>query len=229
VSELRIKGMLGTSFIDWSKGISSVIFLGGCNFRCPFCHNRELVINKPDGCMEQEWVLNHLNKYKKWVERVTISGGEPTVCRGLGELLGTIKKIGLSIKLDTNGSKPDTLKELISKGLLDFVAMDIKGPLNNYGKYCGVEVDKDYIEDSLNTIINCGIGYEFRTTYVPGLHSENDLYEVAEYLRKKGVKNYKIQWFQPKNTLEPSYMDIKPVSKQTAEHIKKSVGLIFKD
>jgi len=107
--------------------------------------------------------------------------------------------------------------------------MDIKGPLNNYGKYCGVEVDKDYIEDSLNTIINCGIGYEFRTTYVPGLHSENDLYEVAEYLRKKGVKNYKIQWFQPKNTLEPSYMDIKPVSKQTAEHIKKSVGLIFKD
>jgi len=229
VPELRIKGMIETSFIDWSEGISSVIFLGGCNFRCPFCHNRELVENKPDGCMEQEWVLNHLKKYKTWVERVTISGGEPTVCNGLGDFLVAIRKIGLSIKLDTNGSKPAMLKELINKCLLDYVAMDIKGPLSNYGKYCGVEVDKGRIEDSIDAIIKSGVGYEFRTTYVPGLHSEDDLYAVAEYLKAKEVKNYKIQWFQPKNTLEPSYMDIKPVSKQTAEHIKKSVGLIFKD
>ena len=132
-----VKGFIETSFLDWKECLSSVIFLGGCNFRCPYCHNKELVLNH--AAMEDipmEYIIASLRKYKKWVDRVVITGGEPTINMSLFGLIGQLKSEKMHIKLDTNGSNPQILKGLVNDGLIDYVAMDVKGPIDRYSRWC---------------------------------------------------------------------------------------------
>jgi len=220
--EFPIKGFIETSFIDWKKHLSSVIFFGQCNFRCPYCHNSNLVLHHKE--MEDiplEYIILTLRKYKKWVDRVVITGGEPTIHRNLLNVIWNIKKEGILIKLDTNGSSPATIKGLVNEGLIDYIAMDIKGPISRYKRWCGVDVDTKKIEESVEFIMEGKIDYEFRMTVVPFLHREEDIYETAEYI--KDAKQFYIQEFKPNNTLNPDFSAIEPFSHEKAEKIRQNV------
>jgi len=218
-----IKGFIETSFIDWKGQLSSVIFSGGCNFRCPYCHNSNLVLY-PDRmeAIPFEYVLSTLRKYKKWVERIVITGGEPTLHMSLFHLMGEIRKEGIKIKLDTNGSSPSVLKGLINDGLVDYIAMDIKGPLDRYKRWCGVDIRTEDIDESIQVILNGKVDYEFRMTVVPFLHREDDVYEVAEYI--KHARKFYVQEFRPRNTLNPLFLNIRPFSPEKIKSIRASVS-----
>jgi pyruvate formate lyase activating enzyme len=168
-----------------------------------------------------EYVILTLRKYKKWVDRVVITGGEPTVHMNLFNIIWNIKKEGMLIKLDTNGSSPATIKGLVSEGLIDYIAMDIKGPIDRYKRWCGVDVDTKKIEESVEFILEGKVDYEFRMTVVPFLHREEDIYETAEYI--KDAKQFYIQEFKPNNTLNPDFSAIKPFSSEKAEKIRQNV------
>jgi len=221
-----IKGFIETSFIDWKGHLSSVIFTGGCNFRCPYCHNSDLVLRYRE--MEDiplRHISSRLKKFRHWIDHIVITGGEPTINKGLYRLIEGLKKQGISVKLDTNGSNPEILKKLVADGMIDYVAMDVKGPLNGYPRWCGVEVDIEKIEKSIRFIMEGHIDYEFRMTIVPFLHKEKDIYDVARYMA--GAKRFFVQEFRPKNTLDPSYMTIQPFSPDKVNEIRDNVARII--
>jgi anaerobic ribonucleoside-triphosphate reductase activating protein len=146
-----VKGFIETSFLDWKDHLSSVFFTGGCNFRCPFCHNSDLVLNH-DRLLDipEEQILGNLRKFRKWIDRVVVTGGEPTLQKGLPVFAERLKREGYKVKLDTNGSHPEVIKDLVSAGLIDCIAMDIKGPITGYDRWCGTTVDRDKIEESID-------------------------------------------------------------------------------
>jgi pyruvate formate lyase activating enzyme len=221
-----IKGFIETSFIDWKGQLASVVFTGGCNFRCPYCHNSGLVVNH--GGLEDiplDYIFLTLMKYKKWVSNIVVTGGEPTIHKGLFRLLGELKSMGMQIKLDTNGSSPSTLKGLVNDGLVDYIAMDLKGPVPRYKRWVGVDVDIARIEESLDFILEGNVDYEFRMTVVPFLHREEDVYEAAE--RIKYSKHFSVQEFRPRNTLNSSYCDIRPFPSSKIARIRKNVAHIL--
>ncbi|MCX5817833.1 MAG: anaerobic ribonucleoside-triphosphate reductase activating protein [Proteobacteria bacterium] len=221
--DFPIKGFIDTSFIDWKGQLSSVIFTGGCNFRCPYCHNSSIVLH-PDRLEDVplEYVVCHLRKYKNWVESVVITGGEPTINMNLFSIIGQLKIEGIKIKLDTNGSSPSIIKGLVNDGLIDYIAMDIKGPVDRYKRWCGVNVDRKKIEESVQFILEGNVDYEFRMTVVPFLHREDDIYEVADYIGD--AKKFFIQEFKPNNTLNPAFSDIKPFSPEKMQKIRQHVS-----
>ncbi len=226
VHSVPIRGFLETSFIDWKGCLSSVLFTGGCNFRCPFCHNPELVLHY--NAMEDiplEHIILTQKKYKKWLDRIVITGGEPTIHMDLFRLIGRMKSEGIKVKLDTNGSSPFMLKGLVNDGLIDYIAMDVKGPVDRYKRWCGVDINTKNIEESIQFILEGKIDYEFRMTVVPFLHREDDVYEAAEYIRY--AKRFTIQEFRSHNTLDPSYANIKPFSPDKVEKIRKNVEQIM--
>jgi len=220
-----IKGFIETSFLDWRGELSSVIFFGGCIFRCRFCHNSDLVL-QPDQLEDVylEYIILVLRKYKQWVNRVVVTGGEPTIHLGLFNTLGYLKREGMKVKLDTNGSSPSVLRGLVHDGLVDYVAMDVKGPMGRYSEWCGVDVDRSKIEESIRFIMESGVDYEFRMTVVPDFHKEADVYEVAEYLRS--AERFYLQEFKPRKCLDPSFLNIKPFSTETFERISRNVSQI---
>jgi len=220
--EIPIKGFIETSFIDWKKHLSSVVFFGQCNFRCPYCHNSNLVLQHSEiENIPIEHIMFTLKKYKKWVDRLVITGGEPTIHKDLFNIILNIKKEGLLIKLDTNGSSPAVIKRLVNEGLIDYIAMDIKGPVSKYKRWCGVDIDASTIEESVDFIMKGNVDYEFRMTIVPFLHREEDIYETAEYV--KNAKRFYIQEFKPNNTLDPNFSSIKPFSPEKVAKIRKNV------
>lgn len=180
--DIRIKGFIESSCSDWPGQVVAVIFLPGCNFRCPYCHNYPLVLNPDEGeTFTLEYVFQRLAALRFWLDGVCVSGGEPTLSTGLMDLCGTIKEAGLLCKLDTNGSRPGVLKELLAGNLIDFIAMDVKAPLRaaSYEKCAGVKVNLAAIRESMEIIRNAGIAYQFRTTYHPVLLSEFELEALA--------------------------------------------------
>ncbi|HOW54855.1 MAG TPA: anaerobic ribonucleoside-triphosphate reductase activating protein [Syntrophorhabdaceae bacterium] len=221
-----VKGFIETSFVDWKGNLSSVLFLGGCNFRCPYCHNKDLVLN-PAGFEDVpiEYIAATLRKYKNWVDKIVITGGEPTLHMSLFGLIGFLKTEGMKVKLDTNGSNPSVLKGLVSEGLIDCVAMDVKGPLDRYSRWCGINVDERKISESIEFIQGCGIDYQFRMTVVPFFHREEDVYAVARHL--EGAKDFVIQTFRPDVTLNRAFSRIRPFSPQKMEQIRKNVSGIM--
>jgi pyruvate formate lyase activating enzyme len=227
-SEFHIKGFLETSFLDWKDHLSSVLFTGGCNFRCPFCHNSDLVLNHthiPD--FPEEQILAHLRKFRKWIDRVVITGGEPTLQHGLPVFAERLKREGFKVKLDTNGSHPEVIKSLVKAGLVDYIAMDVKGPTNAYERWCGTEVEREKIEESIDFIIRGEIDHELRMTVVPFLHKEADVYETAS--RAGGATRFTIQEFVPRNTLNPAYEHIRPFSPDRMTKIRKNVEVIIRN
>ena len=180
------------SLIDYPEKICSILFTQGCNFRCPYCHNRELVdphfYQDP---IPEDKILQFLNKRQGVLQGVVITGGEPTLQKDLKRFLQQIKTFGYSIKMDTNGSQPAVLEELIKEKLIDFIAMDIKAPLYLYKKVVGINVNESLlkiIKKSINIIINSKIDYEFRTTIVDKMIGKTHILEIAKLL--KGVKKY---------------------------------------
>lgn len=190
-----IKGLLKTSLLDYPDKIATTIFVGGCNFKCPFCHNGDLVIasNKLKTYTEYE-VFEHIEKRKNILDGICITGGEPTMYDDLPIFIEKIKKYGLPIKLDTNGTNPDMIKELLNKNYLDYIAMDIKNSEDKYSLSTGVKMnDISKIDNSIKLLINSNIDYEFRTTVVRELHNEEDFHKIGEWI--SGAKRYFLQQF----------------------------------
>ena len=225
MTNLDIKGFMKTSLLDYPGKIASVIFLPSCSFHCPYCHNKELVLNDPRlVSFEEIGILTFLENKKKWIDGVVVSGGEPTIHSGLPDFLIKLKKLGYLIKLDTNGTNPNMLKQLLDEKLIDYVAMDIKSSKKNYAKATAVKVDIEKIEQSIDLIINSSIDYEFRTTIVPGLINMDDILSIGEWI--KGSKKYYLQQFVQIKTLNDSYMDKtpypNPILREMMESIKEN-------
>ena len=172
-------------------------------------------------------ILERLHKFRKWIERVVITGGEPTMHKALPKALETLKKRGLLVKLDTNGSRPDVLKALVSAGLVDYIAMDVKGPLDAYERWCGVSVDKETIRESIDFILEGRVDYEFRMTFVPFLHKEHDAYRVAEEI--KPARRFFLQEFLPRDTLNQKYASIRPFSPEKMKAMRQTVRTILEN
>ncbi len=184
--------------MDWDSKISSVIFLPNCNFRCPFCHNVNLVLNPEKlETIPFEYIEDQLKKQIGWTDGVCITGGEPTLDSSLPELCSRIKKTGFLVKLDTNGTNPTMLKELMDRKLLDYVAMDIKAPLTveKYSKAIGVKAEKllENVKESIKILMGSNMDYEFRTTVVPTIHDLEDIKQICRSLR--GCRKYVLQKF----------------------------------
>lgn len=203
-----------------------VVFAGGCNFRCPFCHNRDLVVN-PHSMADVpfDYIEERLRKFRKWIERVVITGGEPTIHKGLRGAVEAFRRRGMKVKLDTNGSNPEVVRELVTDGLIDYVAMDVKGPLDTYERWCGTAVDKARIRQSIDFILEGRVDYEFRMTLVPFLHHEQDAYDVAEEL--KSARRFFLQDFVPRETVNPKYSSIQPFSPEKMKSVRHTVEEIL--
>ncbi len=193
---MKIGGLLKFSLIDYPQKMSAVIFTQGCNFRCSYCHNPELVLPQEfhTPLLEKD-VLAFLEKRRHQLEGVVISGGEPTLQKDLIPFLRKIKKMGYAIKLDTNGSHPEVLQSVISQKLVDYIAMDIKSPLEKYHLFTQGNDYLAEIKSSIEMIRTSALDYEFRTTYVKSVLSEKDISKILEIL--KGDKAYHTQSFIP--------------------------------
>jgi len=211
---MRIVGFIETSLVDWDKKVSSVIFLGGCSFNCPFCQNYLLAKDSKE-LKEIDWDLikNKLLKKKKWIDGVVVSGGEPMMHPEIFELLIKIKELGYATKVDTTGYYPYPLKEAIELGLVDYIAMDIKTALDKrYDRACGRKVHLVVIERTIRLLKESGVDYEFRTTMVPGIVGQPELIEIAKKIAP--VKKYVLQQFVPKNARLLKFRKIKPFLKE---------------
>ncbi|MCP4647954.1 MAG: anaerobic ribonucleoside-triphosphate reductase activating protein [bacterium] len=200
-----------TSLIDFPGEVASTLFTVGCNMRCPFCHNRSLVLPEafPPQRISAEQAVAELSKRKKFVSAAVVTGGEPTIHPELPWFISTIKSDGIKVKLDTNGTNPEMLSELYSKEHLDYVAMDIKSSLEQYGQASGASIDVADIKESARLIRASGIPYEFRTTVVPGLHDLDRIEEIGKWL--EGADLYIIQPFSHSGgTLDKDYSTKKP-------------------
>lgn len=192
---MDIYGLTKTTLLDYPGLLASTIFVGACNFKCPFCHNINLVKN-PDiyNKISKEEVFEHLNKRKNIIYGICISGGEPTLQKDLIPFINELKDFNLKIKLDTNGYNPELLEKIISNKLVDYIAMDIKASKANYSKASGILVNTQLIDKSINILANGNISYEFRTTCVKGIHEISDFYDISDWLPSNSLyylQNYK--------------------------------------
>jgi pyruvate formate lyase activating enzyme len=210
---VEIKGLEKLAPRDFPGYISATLFTGGCNFRCPYCHNADLVLRPGSlATISRESIWEFLDDRQGWLEAVCVTGGEPLMHEDLDTLLKQIKARDLFIKVDTNGSYPRRLEALVEQGLLDFIAMDIKAPLENYAHAAGVSVDIQSIQESISVIRDSGCRYAFRTTVVPGLVKEDDAVVIAQLLN--GVDHFILQPFMAHQTLDPEYSQRPSTSKE---------------
>lgn len=206
---VEIKGLEKFASRDFPGHISSTVFVGGCNFRCPFCHNADLVLNPGRlPSLDLNLFLSYLDSRRGWLDGLCLSGGEPLLHEDIEVLARVIKDRGFLVKVDTNGSFPERLEYLISQGLVDWLAMDIKAPLDRYPEVVRAEVDPGKIQRSVELIRNSGLPYVFRTTVVPSLLSENDLLKIGAWL--KGASCFQLQQFVPQNTVDPAFLKLEP-------------------
>ncbi len=182
---MKISGLQKLTLLDYPGRVACTVFLGGCNFRCPFCHNSELLGADAEEFMKAEELLAFLKSRVGILEGVCITGGEPTLQKDLPELLRAIKEMGYAVKLDTNGYRPDVLKALVEEGLVDYVAMDVKNSPERYAITCGIEsdgFDLSRIEESMRFLMEGTVNYEFRTTVVKPLHDEEAIGAMGDWL-----------------------------------------------
>ena len=219
---MKIGGLQKVSLIDYPGRICAIIFTQGCNFRCPYCHNPELVDPQRFGpVFSEDEVLSFLEKRIGKLDAVSITGGEPTLQHDIGGFIESVRGMGYSVKMDTNGSFPDVIETLTKKNLIDFLAMDVKGPLEKYSQVAGVDVDVKNIQRSLSLIIDSGLEYEFRTTVVRSLLDLGDLLSIAKLL--KNAKSYVLQGFVPVKTLNSDFVDEKTYTPEEFFFFKKEI------
>ncbi len=199
--DLGVKGFIPVSMLDWDGNLAATIFTGGCNFRCAYCHNPELVLShKQMQDVDFQLIEKHLIDKRNWLDGVVITGGEPLINPHIKQILKRIKALGYKIKLDTNGSLPEALEELFEKDLVDFVAMDIKTSFPKYKELTKSDSTLN-IQKSIKTLIASGIANEFRTTMIPGFVTKDDVLQIANII--KGGDTYFLQQFNSQQVLEP--------------------------
>ncbi len=197
---MHIKAFLPASLIEYPEHIADVIYVGECNFRCPFCHNVDLVLRAdelPD--IDPDNVLVKLSSRRGFIDGVVVTGGEPTLQVDLAEFLRDVIALGLHVKLDTNGYRPDMLEECLTQGLVDYVAMDVKSRQETYARAAGVVVRTEKIVRSIRLLLASAVEYEFRTTVVPSLTTQEDIQGIARLI--DGAKRYYLQCFRPGETV----------------------------
>ena len=226
-------GLQKTSLIDFPGKVSAIIFLGGCNFRCGFCYSSELVLpaklnNQPR--FPKEYVMNFLKERQGQLDGVVICGGEPTINPDLPELIKEIKDMGFLVKLDTNGTNPAMLKSLIESNLIDYAAMDIKGPKEKYSQIAGNNIDINLIQESIDILKNSGLDFEFRTTVVPNFIDQQDIKNMAQWIseNKEGQLKYYLQNFFPNKTLDPEFEKLHPYSLSDLKQVQQEISPLFK-
>ena len=191
---MQIHGFNTTTLLDYPGLVAATIFTGACNFRCPYCHNVELVLNpSSQPVIPEEEILAHLKKRRGITQGVCITGGEPTLQKDLKDFIKKLKELELKVKLDSNGYKPEVLKDLVKEGLLDYVAMDVKAPLDEYDIIAGVKLDSSKLKESIDFLIEGHVPYEFRTTVVKDFHTRESFEKMAELI--KGADRYFLQGY----------------------------------
>ena len=229
---MKISGFEKLTLLDYPGKLACVLFLYGCNFKCGFCHNPELVMTNRSfetGALQEEAFFSFLLERRNKLDGVCVTGGEPTIQKDILEFLAKIKKMGFLVKLDTNGTRPDVLKKAYQRELVDFVAMDIKNSLENYHKACGLEFDLERIKLSAKLIRNSRKPYEFRTTVVPGIHTYQDFELIGKWL--DGSESYALQPYSDKGKVlddrlkekakKARVLDIEKIKKMLKSHFDK--------
>lgn len=229
---MLIGGLQKLTLIDYPGKIACTVFTVGCNFRCPFCHNPELIDRAKfnlSGIITEEDFFKFLESRKGLLDGVCVTGGEPTLHQDLPQFLKKIKDLGFFVKLDTNGTTPEVISSLINNRLLDYIAMDVKNSLsetNLYEKTVGTAFNLENIKKSVKLIMGSGIDYEFRTTVVPGLHTEENILSLAAEIR--GAKKYYLQQFRPgEKIFKEEYIRLKPYPADFSKNIREKIEDFF--
>lgn len=217
------------TLLDYPGKVACILFTYGCNLRCPYCHNPELVTEKlnKDYLLTEKYIFDFLKNRVGKLDAVVITGGEPLIHKEIFSLIDKIKKMGYLVKLDSNGLLPDRLKVAIDSGNIDYVAMDVKFPLSEYMKI--VPNSKELIKESVKLIMNSGVDYEFRTTYVKGIHTLESVQQICEII--KGAKIYYIQNFRSGKSIDPklnssnsfTFKELKSMKKSATKYVKKVI------
>ena len=224
---MQIAGLVKTSLIDYPGKVAAVVFTQGCNFRCGFCHNPDL-IEVGEGILSEDEIFEFLKTRQGKLDGVVITGGEPLVQPDIMAFIIKVRALGYLIKLDTNGSNPKVLGSLTEGHLIDYIAMDIKGPRSKYADICAYSNTK-VIQQSIKIIKSSGLDYEFRTTVLPHFHEADDFDGIGKLIA--GAKLYTIQGFRPQITLDPAlkqensftYLQLEGIAKVMAPYVDKVV------
>ena len=221
---MKIHGLQKMTLLDFPGRVACTVFLGGCDFRCPFCHNFELADGTAQPVMDDEELLAFLKKRRGLLDGVAFTGGEPLLYRELPELLRKIRELGFAVKLDTNGAHPALLRQILEEGLADYVAMDIKNSPAKYAVTCGVErLDMDAIRESISLLMNGVTDYEFRTTVVAEFHEAADFEEMGKLIA--GAKRYFLQCFTDRDTVPFEGLHA-PSAEQLQEYARIARGYV---
>ncbi len=221
--DLEIKGFIETSFLDWDGKVVSTLFVPHCNFRCPFCHNAGLIENPQDyETIPVPRIEKYLLEHRDFIDGICLTGGEPALHKnkGLIEFMRKINGLGFKMKFDTNGIDPELLQQILDEKLVDYIAMDIKGPLDErYDRLSGVKTDLSKIRQSIRIIRESGIPYEFRTTVIPGFLDAQDIEDIAREI--EGAKRFVLQQFVAENCRDESLRGLKPFSREKFEELAR--------
>lgn len=218
---MKIAGLQKLTLIDYPGRPACTIFLAGCNLRCPWCHSPDLVLkeeNKKVPQIEKEDLFDFLNRRTNVLEGVVICGGEPTIHPQLPKLIKEISSLGYKVKLDTNGTNPEMLARIVDNELVDYIAMDVKAPLDKYKEVTGIEPDPKKIRKSISIIQKMN-RYEFRTTLVPNLHDKESLISILKEI--EGSKNFYLQKFRGKRTLDSDFQGKSGFTKKEMKRFKQ--------
>lgn len=220
---MKFYGMQKMTLLDYPGYVACTLFTGGCNFRCPFCHNALLVLDLDENyTIPEEEVLAFLKKRQGLLDGVCVTGGEPLINKDIGDFLSKVKELGFKIKLDTNGTNPALLKELVSQKLVDYVAVDIKNSPEKYAETVGLKsFDMSTINETVNFLMTGSVDYEFRTTVTKQFHTEKSMEEAARFIR--GAKRYFLQNFVDSGNLIGS-----GITGQSKEEMEKLLSVVKK-
>lgn len=224
---MLIHGLQKMTLLDYPGKVACTVFFGGCDFRCPFCHNWELLDGSSPAETDSEALLQFLNKRKGMLEGVVVTGGEPLLRKELPELLRQIKELGYPVKLDTNGNHPEALEKVIRDGLVDYVAMDIKNSRGKYAMTAGLErLDTGAVEQSVRLLMNGPVEYEFRTTVVRELHDDDSFLDIREWIA--GARHYWLQYFTDRDTVpfEGFHAPDEITMKHYADLVREKIPLV---
>ena len=223
-------GLQRTTLVDYPGKIAATVFTVGCNFRCPYCHNPELVLPnliKSQPQVSEKEVLEFLKSRQGLLEGLCITGGEPTLHSDLPDFIRKVKQLGFAVKLDSNGSFPQMLELLIQDNLIDYVAMDIKAPADKYNLATGITVPIENIKKSVEVLKQGKVDYEFRTTLVPKILNKNDILEIVKWI--KPAPKYFLQRFRGKKTLSKDFSGLKEWPEEEMEDLLKTIKSNFKE
>jgi pyruvate formate lyase activating enzyme len=215
---MRIAGLQNLSLIDYPGHLAAAVFVQGCNFRCGYCHNPDLIEIKNGTSIPEEEILEYISSRGDMLEGVVITGGEPCIYEDLPEFARKAKGKGFRVKLDTNGSNPAQLEQMIREKLLDYVALDVKTSLEKYPLFTDKADIAEAISESVRTVILSTLPYELRTTCVPGIVDSKDLWALKDLI--KGAKKCCLQQFRPSRTYDEKFMDVRPYSKEKLQEFR---------